>query len=382
MPQIIRYDELTWPEVAALPRDIPIVLPLGLGYSETDLSARLNSPKQIVLLPSIPFGWSSSDLPVEPSLFAALLTNLARCLHEDGFTNLYLLSPKREKLSIFGNPLQLDYQPSNVPILPNLKTEDVREKVVLIPIGHTEQHGFHLPLSTDSVCIDAIAAGTESTFKGNVLRLPVFPYGVSTHRREFPGTLDCSGRAFEDFWLNILDVLVQKGFRMIFMISGHGGNVSYLSNIIKYAGDRHPDCFCATTWLYLSGPKGIQSLARHRQSGIGGMGHACELETSLLLHLRPDLVHMDRVVDETEFISTPSYFQDWVEGGALIANPPWSDDTETGAYGAGSLGTAEKGKVWLHDAIEEKVDQMNEIIEQHQRRSAKRLKCKQTRQGK
>jgi creatinine amidohydrolase/Fe(II)-dependent formamide hydrolase-like protein len=91
---------------------------------------------------------------------------------------------------------------------------------------------------------------------------------------------------------------------------------------------------------------------------------------------------MDRVVDETEFISTPSYYQDWVEGGALIANPPWSDDTETGAYGAGSLGTAEKGEIWLHDAIEEKVDQVNEIIEQHQRRSAKRLKLKQAQQGK
>lgn len=382
MSRIIRYDELTWPEVAALPREVPIVLPLGQGYSEKDLSSRLKSPQQFVLLPSIPFGWGSSELPVEQSLFATLLNNLARCLSEDGFTNLFLLSPKQEKLSIFGDPLQWEYQPSKVPILTNFNTDEYGQKVVLIPIGHTEQHGFHLALSTDTVCIDAIATGTESISKENILRLPVFPYGVSTHRQEFPGTLDCGGRAFEDFWLNILDVLVQKGLRMIFMVSGHGGNVSYLSNIVKYAGDRHPDCFCATTWLYLSGPKGVRSLSRHRQSGIGGMGHACELETSLLLHLRPDLVHMDRVVDETEFISTPSYFQDWVEGGALIANPPWSDDTETGAYGAGSLGTAEKGKIWLRDAIEEKVDQVNEIIEQHQRRSAKRLNLQKSEQVK
>ena len=51
------------------------------------------------------------------------------------------------------------------------------------------------------------------------------------------------------------------------------------------------------------------------------MGHAGELETSLMLHLCPDLVHMERVVDETDFVATPSYYMDWIEGGALIANP-------------------------------------------------------------
>jgi len=132
--------------------------------------------------------------------------------------------------------------------------------------------------------------------------------------------------------------------------------------------------FSATTWLYLNGPKGVAALEKHRQSKMGGMGHACELETSLLLHLHPELVHMERVVDETEFIATPSYYQDWVDSGVLVANPPWTDDTATGAYGAGSLGTAEKGQVWLQVAIEEKVDHVGEIIEQQRRRKAKRAK--------
>jgi creatinine amidohydrolase len=77
------------------------------------------------------------------------------------------------------------------------------------------------------------------------------------------------------------------------------------------------------------------------------MGHACELETSLILHLRPELVHMEKVVDETDFVTTQSYYMDWVEGGSLIANPPWDDDSATGAYGAGSLATAQKGRLWL-----------------------------------
>jgi creatinine amidohydrolase len=102
------------------------------------------------------------------------------------------------------------------------------------------------------------------------------------------------------------------------------------------------------------------------------MGHACELETSLILHLRPELVHMERAVDEIDFIATANYYMDWVEGGSLIANPPWDDDTATGAYGAGSLGNAEKGKQWLQAAIAEKVTHISEIHEQHTRREAKR----------
>ena len=106
------------------------------------------------------------------------------------------------------------------------------------------------------------------------------------------------------------------------------------------------------------------------------MGHAGELETSYLLHLRPELCKMERVVDEIEFISTPDYYMDWVEGGGLVANPPWGDDTATGAYGAGSLGTAEKGEAWLAAAIEEKAAHVMEIHEQQDRRLAKRALLK------
>jgi creatinine amidohydrolase len=102
------------------------------------------------------------------------------------------------------------------------------------------------------------------------------------------------------------------------------------------------------------------------------MGHACELETSLMLALRPELIHLERAVDETGFISTPSYYMDWIEGGALVANPPWEDDTRTGAYGAPSLATRAKGAFWLKAAIAEKVGHIAEIEEQYTRRRALR----------
>jgi creatinine amidohydrolase len=246
------------------------------------------------------------------------------------------------------------------------------QKVVVLPIGHTEQHGFHLPLSTDTDIIGAIAEGVSEQLPAAACNLPVWPYGVSTHRQAFAGTLNSGGRAFEDFWIAVLDLLASRGFDKMYLISGHGGNCSFLQNVIKYAGERHRRIFCATAWLYLSDSQGSKILEQYRQSPIGGMGHACELETSLLLHLRPALVHMDRAIDETSFISTPNYYMDWYEGGALIANPPWDDDSKTGAYGAGSLATPEKGRIWLEAAIQEKSAHVLEIQEQHRRREERR----------
>jgi creatinine amidohydrolase len=378
MTTFFAYDELTWPQVHALPRHTPLVIPLGQGYDLTRLADTLENPIQIGLLPPIPFGWEGSGLAILPSVLGSFLYNLLDSLRDDGFTHLYALTPQGINLGLGGDHIALPQSAelkntgSEQTIHHRLPPENALNKVVLIPIGHIEQHGYHLPLSTDTLIIDAIGKGVETATPEQVTVLPTMPYGVSTHRQAFAGTLNTGGRAFEDFWLDVISTLVTRGFDRFYLISGHGGNSSFLVNVVKYAGERHRRIFCATAWLYLSGPDGVAALEKHRRSQIGGMGHACELETSLILYLRPDLTHMERVVDETDFITTPSYYMDWVEGGALIANPPWDDDTITGAYGAGSLASAENGKFWLEAAISEKITHIAEINEQHTRREARR----------
>jgi creatinine amidohydrolase len=371
MTEFLPYDELTWPEVKSLPRQTPMVLPLGIGYPLDRLAEALSNPPAIYLLPPFPYGWQGSGLVVAETCLERYITNLSSGLRDDGFINSLVLIPQGLNLNL----------PTPWIALPQLceTGEDIRlppdterGKVVLIPIGHTEQHGFHLPLSTDTLIIDAIARGTAAAAPEYTTLLSVMPYGVSTHRPSFAGTLNAGGRAFEDFWVNVIDVLSARGFQLFYLVSGHGGNSSFLINAIKYSGERHRQIFCATAFLYLSGPDGVASLEKYRQSGIGGMGHACELETSFILELKPTLVHMERVVDETNFISTPSYYMDWVEGGALVANPPWDDDSATGAYGAGSLATAEKGRLWLQAAIDEKVAHIKEIQLQQQLREERR----------
>jgi creatinine amidohydrolase len=371
MTHFFAYADLTFPEVATLPRDCPLVIPLGEGYALERLASALGNPERAGLLPPIPYGWASSGLAVPGQTLGVLLENLLNSLREEGFCRVYALTPQGLDLGLGAAHIAL-FHPGQVAPNTLLPQDEIRHKVILLPVGHIEQHAYHLPMSTDTLIIEAIGQGCAAAAPEQAACLPVFPYGASTHRQAFAGTLNCGGRAFEDFWLSVVDALVGRGFDRQYLINGHGGNHSFLVNVVKYTGERHRRAFIATAWLYLSGPQGIAALEKLRQSAIGGMGHACELETSLILHLRPELVHMERAVDEIDFVTTPNYYMDWVEGGALIANPPWDDDTRTGAYGAGSLGTAEKGAAWLQAAIAEKVEHVDEIHTQHARREARR----------
>ncbi|MEJ5224397.1 MAG: creatininase family protein [Anaerolineales bacterium] len=376
MTKFFPYDALTWPAVAALPRTTPLILPIGTGYSMDALADALGNPEQIGLLPSLPYGWVGSGLPVPDALFAQVVANLLASLRDDGFTRVFALLQAgfdpQMRLSDILPPHSCIYLPRRESEPFQLPPDSERGKVVLIPVGHTEQHGYHLPLSVDTIIIEAVAQGTAAAAPERACTLPVMPYGVSTHRRAFAGTLNVGGRAFEDFYLAVIDTLVARGFDRFYLMSGHGGNSSFMVNIVKYAGERHRRIFAATAWLHTSGRIAAPVLEQYRKSGIGGMGHACELETAYLLHLCPDLVDMSKVVDETDFIATPDYYMDWIEGGSLIANPPWDDDTRTGAYGAGSVATAENGQRWLEAAIAEKVAHVDEIHEQHRRREERR----------
>ncbi len=367
MIDVTRYEDLTWPEVAELPRDLPLVLPLGEGYNLVEIAHELGV-QGYGLLPLLPYGWAGSAIDVGAALLRRVVAGIFSGPHEEGFTHLVVVHGGQEDLDMLGVH-QLRVQPGVRPAPPLHVTP---KRVVIVPCGHTEQHGYHLPMCTDTLIIDAIARGVVEAVPDEAEMLPTLPYGVSTHRREFAGTFNMGGRVFEDFMLAVIDELVGRGADRLYLISGHGGNVSFLVNAVKYAGERHPATFIATTWLHTSGRIAAPVVGEHRRSRRGGMGHAGELETAFMLHLCPELCRMDEVVDETEFISTPGYYMDWIEGGELIANPPWTDDTATGSYGAGSLATAENGERWLAAAVEEKIAHVREIHEQQERRQAKR----------
>ncbi len=215
------FDAMTWDAVAELPRDAPLVLPLGSGYDLNLLADQLGNPPRVGILPAIPFGWRGSGIEVPDAIMIQVIMNLLDSLRDDGFSRVYCLAPQG-----------IDPQASNINShsasflrLPNvtayssvvhLPPDSEREKVILIPIGHTEQHGYHLPLSVDTIIIDTIAQDTATRVPTRSFSLPATPYGVSTHRASFAATLNVGGRAFEDFWGAVIDVLAARGFNRFY----------------------------------------------------------------------------------------------------------------------------------------------------------------------
>ena len=168
MTEFFAYENLTWPEVAALGRDTPLVLPLGSGYPLDQLASSLGNPERAGLLTAFPFGWMGSGLQVPETLLQAYLANLMDSLRDDGFSRVFLLTPQGLEWGSAGSQswsqgwriaLPLTGYSFQVACLP---PDSERGKVILIPIGHTEQHGYHLPMSTDTLIIQAISRGTAA----------------------------------------------------------------------------------------------------------------------------------------------------------------------------------------------------------------------------
>ena len=370
---VVEYAELAWPQVAELPRETPLLIPLGLETYDLGTVARRLRAERIVQLPPVPYafpcraGHPLAPMAVGKGLLRRVLQGVQRELLAQGFRRVIFLDGHGVAGFLAGAGLRFLRQrvgaTTAAPWPP-----DLSGRVVVVSLGHTEQHGHHLPTGTDTFIAAALADGLTAALPDDVVCLPVWPYGVSTHTRQFPATLNLGGRTFEDLFLAVTGRLVRLGARMIYFSNAHGGNHSFLVNVVKLAGERWPEVFTATEWLHTTGP----ALESIRQSRRGGMGHGGELETSYLLHLRPDLVDMRRATVETSFISTPNYYMDWIEGGRLVANPPWSDDTASGIYGDGTLGASEKGRRWLEAAVAERIESVREVREQHRRRQARR----------
>ena len=81
MTEFFHYDDLTWPEVAELPRDVPLVLPLGSSFDSEQVVAQLGHPQRLGILPSIPFGWRGSG----PSTNLARINECGRAVTSETF---------------------------------------------------------------------------------------------------------------------------------------------------------------------------------------------------------------------------------------------------------------------------------------------------------
>ena len=235
-----------------------------------------------------------------------------------------------------------------------------RDPVLVIPVATLEDHGYHLPIDTDVVIAETLADRAVTERPGRALLLPTVTHGYTPHHMDFPGPITIGWKTFVDHLVDIGRSLLHHGFRRILFVNGHGSNVPLVDMAARLIMLEERDAIAATFW-YLSSPKSAELLAETRSSEVpGGMAHACELETSLYLAIRPDLVQMDRAVTEIPASYTRHVFMDWSDG-PLSLMPHWSAITTSGVTGDAAAGTAEKGRIWLEQAQKEIAEFIAEV---------------------
>jgi creatinine amidohydrolase len=236
--------------------------------------------------------------------------------------------------------------------------------VVVIPTATLEDHGYHLPIDTDVRLVEAIAVGGAERFNergaAKALLFPTQVHGYTPHHMDFPGSVTLRWNVFVESLLDQGRSLCRHGFDRILLVNGHGSNAPLVDMAARLINLEHRGAVCMASTLYLSTPQSAEVLEEQRTSTVGGMSHACELETSLYLALRPDLVQMDKAVREVPEW-TENVWNDWPGGGALSYWPHWSAFSESGVMGDATAGTAEKGEAFLAEAQDEVARLIGEV---------------------
>ena len=210
-----------------------------------------------------------------------------------------------------------------------------RDTPVVIPIAAMEQHGPHLPISTDSILLGEIVRRAGEQLTRSALITPLQWLGNSAHHIDFPGTMTARPRVYLDLLKDEVNNFIGRGFRRLLLINGHGGNTvpsqQALFELRQDLRDRDDLLLLSATYWGLGDAADTDAFDFEQQA----MGHACEWETSMVLRAAPDLVG-----DFGELPEVP--FGD----GFAPAQRAWitKDRTQPGYIGSPAAASAEKGE--------------------------------------
>lgn len=220
-----------------------------------------------------------------------------------------------------------------------------KDRVLILPIGATEQHGPHLPLSVDSILAEEFACRLAAQISGVVA--PTLSYGYKSKPQSgggplFPGTIDLNGETLQKLVGDLIDEFVRDGFCKIFLLSAHFENEAFLIEAMDLAFGRHKDkvTLVLANWWDPMPENVIDQVFCDVAFPGWAFEHAAVTETSLMLYFSPDLVHEDRIVDTAGATPCP-YFKYPIDKNAI---------PKEGVLATARSSSAEKGKI-IVDAV-------------------------------
>ena len=164
------------------------------------------------------------------------------------------------------------------------------DKAVLA-VGSTEYHGDHLPYGTDTLVAEHLAEAVAARVEG-LLVLPPLPFGMSEHYASFPVAISLSTETLMRVLREVLGSLLGHGLRRLLVINGHDGNMAAIEAATREFRVEHPEMRIAVLEAWWQ--TGAALLPEGTFEVWGGLGHAGEGETSMMLAVAPELVEMGR----------------------------------------------------------------------------------------
>jgi creatinine amidohydrolase len=234
---------------------------------------------------------------------------------------------------------------------------------VVLPLGSLEQHGHHMPMLTDSMIIGEIARRAEQILAQEALFLPVLWTGASDHHMRFAGTLSIHNNHYVQLLEDILESLLAAGYRRIFLLNGHGGNITPARQAVYNVHLRHHEMTDLTlafsSWWHIAAPQ----LAALETVDAETVTHACEMETSMILNIRPDLVDMSLAVGAHYSYDSRFWVPDF-SAPSLVDVPRTFDQlSTTGAFGYPETATPQKGEALYRVVVEQVAAFIREFVQ-------------------
>lgn len=235
-----------------------------------------------------------------------------------------------------------------------------RERLVaVLPIAATEQHGPHLPLSTDTTIVDGIVRAAIPRLPAQlpVLFLPTAQVGKSNEHALYPGTLTLSLATVVAYWKELAASVVAAGVRKFVFFNSHGGQMNAMDIVTRDLRQEHGILVVASNWMTLGLPPGIVD-AHELAHGI----HGGTLETSLMMALAPEHVRLERrqrFASLTETLARENRYLSITPRGKI----GWQtqDLNPLGACGDAASATAEKGRSVLDFVASRFVELLQEV---------------------